>query len=536
MFWRFTPVAIASLATLTCLSAPTSLLSDGPFGKMEGTSAVASPTPPSSASAPSSLRERATGSPAWKALRPDAVPPATPADAELIQKGLVAFNKPDARGRACVSCHSPTGLEIAEFNFSDENIIRRAEAHVNSSEAQLIVAMVHARRRQYKIDQPLDPMNDRPLQPGGAVLPGATAADRDRAFGLEIDKRLPLLTRGKIDSLAKAREAEREVLAVDLRKLPIGITFNRLSEDGFHGADHAVIADWIPDVPVDLSPESIQARDAYQADPSEANLTRLIETIPPVQTPFISSAQNLAIGKYNSLLRMQDQLVHPEADVIHPRRKIDGPFWDVAEIARKAQGVPLVQLGLPDDIRVKKEPGPSLITQFGQMKLPWYWTGWISDPGLQHTGIDPKARRAVYFVFNLFDEGPYPMHAAFMMLRKQMTSSFVPEAWNSASKQHYVMEYSSFLGNRNFERFAPEDPKAAALLRRFVVNEFRTSLYLLLDETKRSHVTDLKYPALEEARQMTEYVIQQQPSAKHEMEYLLIQINQAFSMAQQIQD
>ncbi len=126
------------------------------------------------------------------------------------------------------------------------------------------------------------------------------------------------------------------------------------------------------------------------------------------------------------------------------------------------------------------------------------------------------------------------MHCAFMFLRKQLTQSFDPAAWNSASPQHYVMEYSTFLGNRNFERFEPSDPGSLKLYRRFVVNAFRTSLYLLLDETRRTHVSGLQSPVLEEAKQMVEYISSQDPQSKKQMWSLLEQIDTAVIASKQL--
>jgi hypothetical protein len=454
-------------------------------------------------------------------------------DQQLIRQGLTAWNKPDSQGRACVSCHSPQGLELAFYNFDDGDLLRRAEAHVTTVEAQTIVGMIHARRREYKIYSPLDPMKDRPLQPGGAVLPGASPADRDYEFAREIDRLIPLMTRGDVDSLAKAREAEREILALNLRRLPVGISFNRISEDGFHGPEHAMIADWIPDTPVTLTQGAIQARDAYQQDASEPNLSRFISEI-PLGAFGGNVAHDLAFVKYRSLLRLQAQMAHPEKDELSPKLKTENPFWDLAELARGAQQVPLRQIGLPDDIRLKKEPGPPLAQQFLSMKLPWYWTGWMSDPGLQRSRVGRKDRRGDYFGFSLLDDGPYPMHCAFMFFRKQMTVAFIPAAWNSSIKQHFEPEYSTFLLNKNFMRFAPKDANHFALYRKFVLNAFHTSLYLLLDETRRTNVTGPKFQELSQARTMADYIEAEEPSSRKSTEGLLAQIAKAFEKAKEL--
>src|SRR5471030_2586396 len=101
-------------------------------------------------------------------------------------KELVApvWRKPDSLGRACVSCHSPDGIEIAAFAFSDEDVVRRARAHLSGEDSKQIVEMVHAVRRRNHIIRLLDPMKDRPMQPGGALLNGSTPMERDDSFAL----------------------------------------------------------------------------------------------------------------------------------------------------------------------------------------------------------------------------------------------------------------------------------------------------------------------------------------------------------------
>ena len=454
-------------------------------------------------------------------------------DRDLIAKGTIAWHKQDKKGRSCVGCHSPQGLELAFYDFDDDDILRRAQAHVSREDSQAIVGMIHARRREHKIYRPMDAMADPPLQPGGELLPGETPAERDSAFGKELDAMLPLLTRGQVDSLEKAREVQRQVLAVNLRELKIGIPLNRLSEDVFHGLEHATLADWIPDTTVQLPPAAVQARDAYEADPSDQNLQDLIRAV-PAATPLSKVADRLALAKYRALLRLQAQLAHPDRDELGPRSTFDSPYWDVAELARQVRGAPLTQIGLPDDVRIKKEPGPTSFKQFGSMKLPWYWIGWMNDPGLQHTGPSGSSTEGVYFGFTLMQDGPYPMHAAFMFLRKQLSESFEPSAWNRHTPQHDVLEYSSFLDNRNFARIAPAKPLASALYRRFVLNEFRTSLFLLLAETRRTHMTDRKKTELAEARQMADAIEEALPSARASTEKLLAEISVAFTHSQQL--
>src|SRR2546423_1233846 len=135
-------------------------------------------------------------------------------DSAVIREGLVAWRTPGGKfNSACSSCHAPDAFDLAQFNFDDANIRRRAFAHVDESNATKIIALVHAIRRKYNIGKPLDPMAERPLQPGGEVLPGATSTDRDLAFGKSLIPLLPTLMAGRVDSFDKAKKARDEMMA-----------------------------------------------------------------------------------------------------------------------------------------------------------------------------------------------------------------------------------------------------------------------------------------------------------------------------------
>ena len=96
------------------------------------------------------------------------------------------------------------------------------------------------------------------------MLPGATAPERDRAFGQELQEMGLKLMGAPINSAAEAHAAWDELNAINLRTLKVGIPMNRYTEDIFNNPtgmtpgcadnhqcdDHGTIADWIPDVPV----------------------------------------------------------------------------------------------------------------------------------------------------------------------------------------------------------------------------------------------------------------------------------------------
>src|SRR5579871_1569443 len=112
-----------------------------------------------------------------------------PEAAKDYREGLAIWRKPGKTPdhAACASCHGPDGLEIAAYNFDDANIRRRAAIHISPEDADKVVAMIHAEREMLGLKILLDPMKDRPFQPGGEVLPGATPEERDNALGVELE-------------------------------------------------------------------------------------------------------------------------------------------------------------------------------------------------------------------------------------------------------------------------------------------------------------------------------------------------------------
>ncbi len=156
--------------------------------------------------------------------------------------GLALFRTPDAQGRACATCHSPDGIELAAYDFDRATIVRRAAPHLGAVRAERIADYLLAKRKALG-RRPLDPMRDRPLQPGGFVLPGTTPAERDAALEPYLRRLLPTLCGPPLRTFEDARKALGEVRALDLGALPVGIEMDRLSEDEFHGPEHAIVGD-----------------------------------------------------------------------------------------------------------------------------------------------------------------------------------------------------------------------------------------------------------------------------------------------------
>jgi len=169
---------------------------------------------------------------------------------------------------SCAECHaSRDGFDLAHFDFSPFDVIRRAVAHVDSATARDIAAHIEA------LDAARLRRTVSPFQPGGKIR-GAqpyfvtSNANDDRDFWTEA-----LGTPGWPAGLTA--EALR---AIDPRDIPVPLSMPRWS---LEGSDE----DWMPDVPVpaeimDYAGGAVRtALAAYYANPTEANLLAVL-------TPF----------------------------------------------------------------------------------------------------------------------------------------------------------------------------------------------------------------------------------------------------------
>lgn len=447
-------------------------------------------------------------------LRPTAQQPHK--EYPAYEEGLALWRSPGKDNNSCSFCHSVEGLEIAEYAFDDATIKRRAEPHFGAAGAEKIVAFIHAVRHKYRITKLLDPLQDRPLQPAGKVLPGDTPEERDNAFGREIAARLPTLANGRIDSLAKAIEAKNEVQQLDPRHLRVGILFNRISEDSFHGKEHATLAHWIADETVVLKfPWDVyfDRADDYLANPNLANLRPLVAIIALTNRDFYG--QLMSMDKYKALQilqhieRLRSQGVDffagkgPVALAEWPGTALQNPFLELGVLADDRSATPFEQFVFPEAVLRKKSGGPSHDEQLKAMRLPFLWLGWLFDEGLQRSGNCPEERVTRIMTERLLSDGPYPFHDAFFITKKLVTDSFEPQAWNRTEPQRLVIDYSEFLPNAS--KYEPSDAESRALYRRFVANSFRMSLFLVQDGLKKGQLSAREFSP-EQILKMGDYI------------------------------
>jgi len=456
---------------------------------------------------------------------------------DQYRKGLDLWRGADLGNNSCSFCHSPEGFEIAAYNFDDATILRRAEPHFGKADAPKLLAFIKAVRSRYGFTKLLDPMKDRPLQPGGELLPGDTPEQRDLVFGLSLKKYLPALTEGNVDSLQSAKKARDEVRAVNPRTLPVGIVFNRISEDAFHGREHATFAHWIADEAVLMKfPWGVynQMVDTYINDPSMKNLQPLVELLrinnPKLYGQLMASDKFRMLVLLQHITRMKAKGIDffadkgPVALAEWNLKYLPNPFLELAMLADDRQNTPFDQFLFPSSV-VEKKTGVSREEQLKQLRLPNLWAGWLFDEGLLRSGFVDPNRVTRIMTERLFSDGPYPFHDAFFITKKIVTDGFEPRAWNGNAPQHFAVDYSWFLSDGNVHKFEPKDAKARELYRRFVANSFKMSLYLYREQLQQTHTKYAGDPSLDQIAKIEAYVKEVQPRQSKEVNALAEEIS-----------
>lgn len=455
-----------------------------------------------------------------------------PADkADLaIAKGLVAWRKPGAINHqaACANCHGPDGYELAIYNFDDATLRRRAKPHLQPAEVEEIVSLIHAVREKYGIKKLLDPFEDRPFQPGGQVLPGKTPEERDEAFGEEILTKFPTLMGGRIESLEQAKRAAGEIMAVNPWTLKIGIPLNRISEDFFHGPEHATIANWIPDepriAPEDTAGEWYATQDAYLANPSDQNFWKMMEAYDKLtKQTGVQNINDLSSAKQKSLFLFQHLArtgkLNPEPSrppILYGELKsvlVPNPIWDVGNLARDFMPGDKDSLGFSDDLRLKKTSGPTVDRQLQDMRVSWMYAGWLFDQGLYRTSFDKRVRRGEWIQTSIWQDGPYAIHNVYVSTRHQLVLSWSPNIWSGdPGRRHYTWDYAQLmLGQRHIKQ-RPEAGRHRELYDRFTANCFRMSLFLLIEDLQKNHVIWLREPSRAHVKAMQEFFAAADPA------------------------
>ena len=446
----------------------------------------------------------------------------------ILVDGLKIWRKPGAvqNGAACATCHSPDGIELAAYKFEDGDLYRRALPHLGPTDTQVLVDYIHALRLKYKLTQLRDPNLDRPLQPGGEILPGKTPEDRDLAFGLEIKEKFPTLFSGPIESLDQAKSAEAELLKVPANQLKIGFPLNRLSEDVAHGNEHSSIAQWLPEVPPQIAHSDLDVwyalEDAYLAQPTPLKLHELIvQHLKLVNISRMPGFAAISTLKFRALLVWQDRLRNQtEGSPLNVSQDVlqfgnYNPIWEVGEFARQMMDRDAAGIGMDAENQAKKLNGPSLVDQLHQLRLSWFWAGWLSDQGLFKTSFNGKTKYGMWLSESISKDGPYPIHNVYVNVRRQAVLSNDLSAWGETLPRR--RRIWDFAGLRSFEFQTRDLPKGEAhrkLYITFTANCFRMNLLLLKNDIEKSGVVWVKVNTKANAKELLNFIRTYEPETK----------------------
>jgi hypothetical protein len=381
---------------------------------------------------------------------------------EAAAQGLAAFRRVGQHG-SCSGCHAPDGFDLAKFAYSDEDIRRRAVEHVTPSEAEAIVRYVHALRIKHDIRRPLNPEIFRPLQPGLEMLPGATDDDRDRAFAFYLRDSLRLrVATEAIDSEAKAVAAADELRALDLRRLKVGVPFDRWAEDKFHGPSHGThhgsVAEWLPNMATDPKPsqagEFYRIFDAYAARPTDEALWHFYDQLgsmtqshEPAWTGGSGRAYEWMLEKYRSVQVFTHMLRHDTIDL--PDRGCDlpnydlmayrdmaiarNPIWRVGDVIRKNPlqiHQPDPQTSFPPFVDTTIDPRQEVRRHQSEIiQLAWFWAGWQYDPALLTSDASFETVSGDYFY--PINQKYFKVHYAFVLAKLSVEKASA-EGWERA--------------------------------------------------------------------------------------------------------
>jgi hypothetical protein len=338
----------------------------------------------------------------------------------------------------------------------------------------------------------------RPLQPGGSVLeptltdaPHVVAVKRDIAFGNQLKTLLPTLMTGRIDSLAKAKQARAELLDLaqgtntqsknttnmNLRRLPTGMQYPLWSADLHHSATEGTFNDWTADIAHDPKPEFktqwLALQSAYLASPSNENFWKMyfnardmtrLPLLGSCTSPGLACAITDDFNKHKFLSAMMGQHMmrlqlegkldtfakgaiafsYLDTDPAYSYMKaknanlqlLPAPLWEVGDNARvllDSEAKPgsfkqnLANLGYPLFAQNSIDPNRNAIEEENALRLAWFWIGFTFDPSMSRIAKSNATRVGEYMVGSLI-ENRYFNHNAFITLMRLATKGTLPEA------------------------------------------------------------------------------------------------------------
>jgi hypothetical protein len=183
------------------------------------------------------------------------------------------------------------------------------------------------------------------------------------------------------------------------------------------------------------------------------------------------------------------------------------PIWAVGDLAREMMGRGPGEFGMDTSMQAKKLAGPSLETQLSQMRVAWFWAGWLSDQGMFKTSHDDKTRLGLWMSESLSQDGPYPFHEIYAEARRQAVVSNVPESWGETpDRKRRIWDFAGLRSFNRYLRDIPADPAYRQLYITFTANCFRMNLLLLKDDIAQSGIVWIRSNTKGEVRELVNFI------------------------------
>jgi hypothetical protein len=319
---------------------------------------------------------------------------------------------------ACANCHSADGIELALWKFTNKDIVRRAHIDgVSKADQVVLVKYFSALRQSYQVKQLKEIATDHPFQPKGKWFTGNNN-ERDFKFAMEsLSNEIPTLMGAPIASLNSARTAIGELRKSNPLSVKVGIEMPSISRDCVRGKSECSLNDWMSDLPKIPKPQYeaqwFSLNDKYISNPTDAGLRQLLlaantmttSWINPGETAAENPAGNLGNLKFNSMqilqhyLRLQQIGKFSTAENVNPISAVNGPGIERANFPfvfgdlvfdKTAKELKLTKISeLPVFVRQslgetneRKLTDDVLQSQKVEMHTPWWWAGFMFDPGL----------------------------------------------------------------------------------------------------------------------------------------------------------
>jgi hypothetical protein len=453
---------------------------------------------------------------------------------------LAMWRKVQVKG-SCSGCHGADYFDLARIGSSDATIMRRAVADgATVDEANALIAAVKKARNEFNIPT-TDPLTFRPFQPGGEVLPGARPLDRDYEFGKRLTTVVPMVMTPRTDglptvhSLATAKTALNELLAVDMRSLKVGIAYPKWSSDFFNSNEDGTLNDWIADLASEPKDDADRKtwhaiQDAYLRDPSDANFWAMFAGVEKFTTNMMPQTTNAhaftrhkfkaaLIGQHllrNQMLGRTSFAQGPLAFSYIESGPLRGLFesatylkrfnylpggdmWEIGDAARAQLGQDtlspptaplrdrLVALGMPQFVVDSVRADISWTDAEEEIRVPWFWIGFTFDQTVRRINGSNSTRSAEYMTASLLDAEMY-FHQSFGAAKRVAVQGTVAEKLGTspiyAPHYSYAMAYGRELIKWKTKPTGAHiyDPvfrsEFEAMWSQFVANHLRKDAYL----------------------------------------------------------